>query len=187
MGRLISTSITSLDGYINDEQGKFDWGVPDPEVHAFVNDLERPIGTYLYGRRLYDVMTFWETAHEQPGLPAVELDYARLWQAADKIVYSTTLAEPSSARTRVERSFDAEAVRALKESSDRDLTIGGPGLAAHALRAGLIDEIRVFLSPVIVGGGTHFLADRVRLDLDLTDERRFANGVVYLAYRVTSR
>ena len=187
MGRLISTTIASLDGYINDEQGKFDWSEPDTEVHAFVNDLERPIGTYLYGRRLYDVMTYWETAHEQADSPAVELDYARLWQAADKIVYSTTLAEPSSARTRIERSFDAEAVRALKESSDRDLTIGGAGLAAHALRAGLIDEIRVFFSPVIVGGGTRFLPDRVRLDLELTDERRFTNGVVYLAYRVTSR
>jgi dihydrofolate reductase len=184
MGRLICTDIASLDGYINDEQGRFDWSAPDAEVHAFVNDLERPIGTYLYGRRLYEVMQYWETAHEQPDPDPIELDYARLWQAADKIVYSSTLAAPSSARTRIEKAFDPDAVRRLKETSDRDLTIGGATLAAHALRAGLVDEIRLLLSPVIVGGGTRALPDGVRLDLELTDQRRFGNGVVYVAYRV---
>jgi dihydrofolate reductase len=184
MGRLISTHIASFDGYINDEQGKFDWSEPDPEVHQFVNDLERPVGTHLYGRRLYEVMSYWETALEQPGTPEVEQDYARVWQSADKIVYSTTLESPSTARTRIERTFDPAAVRELKETSDRDLSIGGPGLAAHAFRAGLVDEIRVLFSPVIVGGGTRFLPDRIRLNLELTDERRFPNGVVYLAYRV---
>jgi dihydrofolate reductase len=184
MGRLISTHIASLDGYINDEQGRFDWSEPDEEVHAFVNDLERPIGTYLYGRRLYEVMTYWETALDQPDAHEVEQDYARLWQAAEKVVYSTTLAEPSTARTRIERTFDPSAVRRLKEESDRDLTVGGPGLAAHALRAGLVDEIRVLFSPVVVGAGTRFLPDRVRVNLELTDERRFPNGVVYLAYQV---
>lgn len=184
MGKLICTDIASLDGYINDEQGKFDWSEPDHEVHQFVNDLERPIGTHLYGRRLYEVMTYWETALEQPGASEVAQDFARIWQAADKIVYSTTLTEPSTARTRIERTFDPEAVRALKESSASDIIIGGPGLASHALRAGLVDEIRVLFSPVIIGGGTRFLADRVRIDLELTDERRFPNGVVYLAYNV---
>ncbi|MFG1609157.1 dihydrofolate reductase family protein [Actinoplanes sp. NPDC049265] len=184
MGKLICTQIASLDGYINDEQGRFDWSAPDAEVHAFVNDLERPIGTYLYGRRLYEVMRYWETAHEQPDPDPIELDYARLWQAADKIVYSTTLAAASSARTRIEKAFDLDAVRRLKESSDSDLTIGGPTLAAHALRGGLVDELRLLLSPVIVGGGTRALPDGARLDLELTDERRFANGVAYLAYRV---
>jgi dihydrofolate reductase len=184
MGKLICTDIASLDGYINDEQGQFGWAAPDAEVHAFVNDLVRPAGTHLYGRRMYEVMTYWETAHEQPDPDPIELDFARIWQAADKIVYSTTLAAPSSARTRIEKAFDPDAVRRLKESSDRDLTIGGPTLAAHALRAGLVDEVHVLLNPVIVGGGTRFLADRVRLDLELTDERRFASGVIYLAYRV---
>jgi len=187
MGRLICTEIMSLDGYVNDEHGRFDWSAPDAEVHQFVNDLERPIGTYLYGRRLYEVMKYWETAHEQPDQTAVELDYARLWQAAEKVVYSSTLTTIESARTRIERTFDPDALRAVKEESGGDLTIGGPTLAAHAFRAGLIDEVRLFLSPVIVGGGTRGLPDRVRADLSLAEERRFAGGVVYLRYAVTRR
>jgi dihydrofolate reductase len=185
MAKLICTAITSLDGYIADEHGEFDWGAPDSDVHAFINDLERPIGTYLYGRRLYEVMVFWETAPAQPNQPPPVLDYAKLWQAADKIVYSTTLETASSARTRIERTFDPSAVRAMKDAADRDLSIGGPALAAHAFRAGLVDEVRLFVSPLTVGGGNQFLPDRLRLNLQLLDERRFDNGVVYLQYRVS--
>ena len=185
MAKLICTAMTSLDGYIADEHGNFDWAAPDGDVHAFVNDLERPIGTYLYGRRLYETMVFWETALAQPDQPPVVLDYAKLWQAADKIVYSTTLETASSARTRIERTFDPGAVRAMKDAADRDLSIGGPALAAHAFRAGLVDEVRLFVSPVTVGGGHRFLPDRIRLDLQLLDERRYGNGVVYLQYRVS--
>lgn len=182
MARLICTGITSLDGYINDEQGNFDWSAPDEEVHAFVNDLERPIGTYLYGRRLYEVMRFWEDAHTQPDAGPVFLDYAQLWQAAEKIVYSSSLEAATTARTRVERTFDPKAVQALKDTADRDLSVGGPHLAAHAFRAGLVDEVQLFISPVAVGGGTRFLPDGVRLDLKLVEQQRFANGVVYLRY-----
>lgn len=185
MARLICTALTSLDGYIADEQGDFDWAAPDNDVHAFINDLERPIGTYLYGRRLYETMVFWETAAAQPDQSPVALDYAKLWQAADKIVYSTTLETARSARTRIERTFDAKAVRAMKDATDRDLSIGGPALAAHAFRAGLVDEIRLFLSPVTVGGGNSFFPDRLRLDLQLLAERGFGNGVTYLRYRVS--
>jgi dihydrofolate reductase len=185
MGKLICTEIISLDGYINDEDGKFDWSMPDPEVHRFVNDLERPIGTYLYGRRLYEVMKYWETAHEQPDAADIELDYARVWQSAEKIVYSGTLTKLESARTRLERTFDPDAVRALKETADADVGIGGPTLSANAYRAGLVDEVRLLISPVIVGGGTRALPDRVRVDLSLAEERRFGNGVVYLRYDVT--
>jgi len=179
MAKLVYNSITSLDGFVADTDGNFDWSVPDDEVHAFVNDRERPLGTYLYGRRLYDVMVAWETIDSGP--PYL-LDYAKLWRAADKIVYSTTLERTASARTRIERTFDPAAVRAMKETADRDLAIGGPGLAAHALRAGLVDEVGMFASPVIVGGGTRFLPDGVRLDLDLIEERTFRNGVVYSRY-----
>ena len=182
MAKLICTALTSLDGYINDEHGEFDWAAPDSDVHTFVNDLERPIGTYLYGRRLYETMVYWETPPELPDQPS--RDYAKLWQAADKIVYSATLEAATSARTRVERTFDPGAVQAIKDAADRDVSIGGPTLAAHAFRAGLVDEVRQFLSPVIVGGGTAYLPDRVRLNLELLDERRFANGVVYLRYQV---
>jgi dihydrofolate reductase len=182
MGRLICTALTSLDGYIADGSGNFDWAAPDAEVHAFVNDLERPIGSYLYGRRLYETMAYWETADREPNQSPVVLDYAKLWQSADKIVYSTSLTTVRSARTRIEPAFDADAVRRLKETSDRDLSIGGPTLAAHAFRAGLIDEVRLFLSPVIVGGGTRSLPDGLRQDLRLLDERRFVGGVVYLRY-----
>jgi dihydrofolate reductase len=178
-GRLIFSAIASLDGYVADAQGSFDWSMPDDEVHAFVNDLERPIGTYLYGRRMYEVLSVWETIDD----PApVARDFAQLWRAADKVVYSTTLAEPSTARTRIERAFVPEAVRAMKAAAQRDLTVGGPGLAAHAFAAGLVDEIQLFLSPIVVGGGTPALPDGVRLPLELAEERRFANGVVFLRY-----
>jgi dihydrofolate reductase len=182
MAKLIYTAITSLDGYVADEEGNFDWAEPDPEVHAFVNDLERPIGTYLYGRRLYEVMVAWETiTDEQPFIK----DYAEIWRAADKIVFSKTLESVSSERTRIERSFDPEAIREMKAAADRDVSVGGPTLAAHAIRAGLVDEIGLFLTPIVVGGGTRALPDDVRLPLELLDERRFGNGVAYLRYRTT--
>ena len=184
MARLIYSAITSLDGYVADEHGNFDWSVPDEDVHAFVNDLERRAGTYLYGRRMYEVMAAWETMHTQPNQPPYVLDFAAIWQAAEKVVYSRTLAAVSTARTRVERAFDPEAVRRMKASAARDLTIGGPELAAVALRAGLVDECHLLLSPVVVGGGKPALPSRIRLRLDLLDERRFANGVVHLRYRV---
>jgi len=186
MARLIFTGITSLDGYIADENGKFEWGEPDEEVHAFVNDLERPIGTYLYGRRLYEVMAYWDTAHAVANQSAVALDYAELWQAAEKVVYSTSLTGTTTARTRLERTFDPQAVRAMKESADRDLSVGGPALAAHALRAGLVDDIQIFVSPVVVGGGTPFLPRGVRFALELVDQRRFRAGFTYVHYRIAS-
>ena len=183
MARLIYSALTSLDGYVADETGDFDWAAPDEEVHAFVNDLERWIGTYLYGRRLYEVMVYWETAHLDEDLSTVEQDYTRVWQAAAKIIYSSTLDSVSSARTTIERTFDPEAVRRLKENAESDISIGGPGLAASAIKAGLVDEWHQFVNPVIVGGGTAFLPDDVRVTLDLLDEHRFGNGVVYLHYR----
>ena len=173
MGKLTYSAICSLDGYIEDEQGKFDWAAPDDEVHAFINELERPIGTYLYGRRMYETMVAWETVDSHP--------YAEIWRAADKIVYSRTLESVASARTRIEREFDPEAVRRLKEQGD--VSVGGPALAAEAIRAGLVDEYQLFLVPVIVGGGKRVLPDGVRLDLELLGERRFEGGVVYLRYR----
>jgi dihydrofolate reductase len=183
MAKLIYSMIASLDGYIADEDGNFDWAEPDEEVHAFVNDLERPVGTYLYGRRMYEVMAAWETdptlAAQSPSIR----DFAEIWQAADKVVYSRTLERPSTARTRIERDFDPEAVRRLKASAERDLTVGGPDLAAQALEAGLVDECRLFLAPMVVGGGNQALPDRLRLRLDLLDERRFGNGMVFLRYR----
>jgi dihydrofolate reductase len=182
MAKLIYSAITSLDGYIADEDGNFDWAEPDEEVHAFVNDLERPVGTYLYGRRMYEVMAAWETLDLADQPPAMR-DFAELWRAADKIVYSTTLAAVASARTRIERGFDPEAVRRMKAGAGRDLSVGGPGLAAHALRAGLVDECHLFLAPVVVGGGTAAFPDRVRLGLDVLDERRFGSGMVHLRYR----
>jgi dihydrofolate reductase len=184
MARLIYSAIASLDGYVADEHGNFEWAAPDEEVHAFVNDLERPIGTYLYGRRMYDVMAAWETMPTDPGQPVAMRDFAQIWRAADKVVYSTTLEEVSTARTRVEREFDADAISRMKATADRDLSVGGPGVAGHALAAGLVDELQLFLVPVVVGGGTQALPDGVRLDLDLLDERRFASGVIYLRYRV---
>jgi dihydrofolate reductase len=172
------TAITSLDGYTADEDGRFDWSAPDEEVHAFVNDLERPIGTYLLGRRMYEVMAVWETIDDDA---AVMRDYAQIWRAVDKVVYSRTLETVSSERTRIEREFDPEAVRRM----EGDLSIGGSELAAHAIRAGLVDELRLFVSPVVVGGGTPALPDGVRWELELIDERRFGNGVVFLRYRST--
>jgi dihydrofolate reductase len=183
MGRLVYSALTSLDGYVADERGNFDWAVPSDEVHAFVNDLQRSIGTHLYGRRLYEVMQVWESMHTIPDQPAVVLDFAVVWQAADKVVYSRTLEAVSTARTRLERAFDPEEVRRMKETSERDLLIGGPELAAHAFAADLVDDVHLFLSPVIVGGGTRALPDHVRLDLELVDERRFSNGTVYLHHR----
>jgi dihydrofolate reductase len=183
MAKLIYSAITSLDGYIADEDGNFDWAAPDEEVHTFFNDLERPVGTYLYGRRMYEVMVYWETAHTLPDRPPVEHDFAAIWQAADKIVYSKTLETVSSAKTRLERAFDPEAVRQLKASAGRDLTVGGPDLAAQAFKAGLVDECHLFLAPIVVGGGNQALPDHVRLRLELLDERRFGNGMVHLRYR----
>ena len=182
MAKLIYSAITSLDGYISDEHGNFDWAEPDEEVHRFVNELERPVGTYLYGRRMYETMRYWETAHTLDGQPPVGLDFAQIWQAADKIVYSKTLDTVSSARTRIERDFEPEAVRQLKESSGRDLTVGGPDLAAQALKAGLVDELHLLVNPIVVGSGNPSLPDDVRVKLELLDERRFRNGVVYLRY-----
>jgi dihydrofolate reductase len=183
MAKLIYGAITSLDGYVNDEQGNFDWAAPGEELHAFVNDMERPIGTYLYGRRMYETMAVWETMHEIEGQAPVILDFAQIWQAAEKVVYSRGLEAVSTARTRLEREFDPEAVRAMKAHAAADITIGGPGLAAHAIRAGLVDECHLFLSPIVVGGGTPALPGDVRVALELLDERRFANGVVHLHYR----
>jgi dihydrofolate reductase len=183
MAKLIYSTITSLDGYVADEDGNFDWAAPDEEVHSFVNDLERPVGTYLYGRRMYDVMVFWETAYTLADQPPVVQDFADIWQAADKIVYSKTLEAVSSARTRIERDFDPEAVRQMKASAERDITVGGPGLAAQAIKAGLVDEFQLFLTPVVVGGGKQSLPSGIRLELELLGERRFANGVVHLHYR----
>ena len=182
MARLIYSALASLDGYIEDESGSFDWAAPDEEVHAFVNDLERPVGTYLYGRRMYETMVYWETA-QVAGQPPHILDYAEIWQAADKVVYSRTLAAVSSNKTQIERDFDPEAIRQLKADAERDLSVGGPGLAAQALGAGLVDELHLFLAPVVVGGGKQALPDGVRLGLELLDEHRFGNGVVYLRYR----
>ena len=184
MANLIYSALASLDGYTADETGNFDWAAPDEEVHAFVNDLERPIGTYLFGRRMYEVMAYWETAHTLPDQSAIAADYTRIWQGADKIVYSRTLNTVVSERTRIERDFDPAAIRQLKESAASDISVGGPELAAEALRAGLVDEVQLFLNPVVVGGGTRALPDAVRLQLDLLDERRFGNGVIYLRYRV---
>lgn len=185
MAKLIATFITSLDGYVADTEGNFDWSAPSDEVHTFINDLERSVGTYLYGRRLYEVMTAWETMHlNDDDQPAVMRDYTAIWQAADKIVYSRTLAAVSSRRTRIERSFDPEAVRALKASASASLSIGGPDLAAQALAAGLVDELHLFVSPVVVGGGTRCLPDNLHLALELKDEYAFRNGVVYLGYAV---
>jgi dihydrofolate reductase len=183
MASLIYSAIMSLDGYTADAEGNFRWGAPDDEVLGFLNDLERRAGTQLLGRKMYGFMTYWETAQTRPGMTPAELEFAQIWRSADKIVYSTTLPEPSTARTEIRRSFDPEAVRELKATAGRDLTIGGPELAAQAIRAGLVDEYQLFLAPIVVGGGLRALPQDVRLDLDLVDERRFAGGVVYLCYR----
>jgi len=184
MGQLIYSAITSLDGYVADEQGNFDWSAPDEEVHTFVNELERPIGTYLYGRAMYEVMRFWAVPENVVDEPAVMRDYAQIWRAADKVVYSRTLAAVETARTRLERDFDPEQVRQLVHSANHDVSIGGPHLAAEAIRARLVDHYHQFLSPVAVGGGNRAWPDGVRASLELMNERRFRNGVVHLHYRV---
>jgi dihydrofolate reductase len=181
MANLIYVAISSLDGYVEDEQGKFDWVAPDEEVHQFVNDLVRPIGTDLYGRRMYETMVYWETGGNDG---AVYQDYAEIWRAAEKVVYSRTLQMVSSERTRIEREFDAAAVRELKESSPSDITIGGAELAGQAIALGLVDECYLFLGPVVVGGGKRALPAGVRAELELLDERRFRSGFVYLHYRL---
>jgi dihydrofolate reductase len=185
MARLIYIGIASLDGYVADSSGNFDWSAPDEEVHAFVNELERDAGTHLYGRRMYEVMSAWETMGGPEDPPVIQ-DYARIWQGADKIVYSGSLAHAATSRTRVERTFNPDAVRELKASAGGSISIGGATLAAAALRAGLVDECRIFLNPVAVGGGLRFLPDGLKLRLELQDERRFGNGVVYLSYRTVS-
>jgi dihydrofolate reductase len=183
MAKLLYVLNVSLDGYIADEDGNLDWTAPDEEYRSFINDLERPVGTYLYGRRLYETMAVWETnPAATPQSPAAR-EFAEIWQAADKVVYSRTLATASTTRTRIERDFDPEAVRQLKAAAERDLTVGGPTLGAHAITAGLVDEYHLFVWPVVLGGGKRFLPDRARLQLELVDERRFGNGAVYLRYR----
>ncbi|MGZ5318464.1 MAG: dihydrofolate reductase family protein [Actinomycetota bacterium] len=187
MAKLIFSAITTLDGYVADADGNFDWGAPDEEVHAFVNDLERPIGTYLYGRRMYEVLVAWGSDDILAGDPPPSIrDFATIWRAADKIVYSTTLRAVSSDRTRIERAFDVDEVRRMKASASSDLSVGGPGLAGQALGAGLVDECHLIVAPVVVGGGTQALPDGVRLQLELLDERRFTTGMVHLHYRVTA-
>jgi dihydrofolate reductase len=182
VARLVYSAIASLDGYVADADGTFDWSAPDEEVHAFVNDLERPIGTYLYGRRMYEVMTAWETMETGPEQSPAMRDFAAIWRAADKIVFSRGLAAASTARTHIERAFDPASIEALKASASRDISVGGPGLAAHALAAGIVDECHLLLVPMVVGGGTRALPDDLRLRLELLDERRFANGTVHLHY-----
>jgi dihydrofolate reductase len=184
MAKLIYSAIASLDGYVEDDEGKFEWAAPDDEVFAFVNDLERPIGTYLYGRRMYETMVFWETASTGSDQPAVTRDFAEIWRAAEKIVYSRTLQTVSSARTRIERNFDTDTIRRLKETSGSDITIGGAELAGQAINAGLVDEFHLLLGPIVVGGGKRALARNVRAQLELMDERRFRSGVVHLHYRI---
>ncbi|MGZ4623975.1 MAG: dihydrofolate reductase family protein [Blastococcus sp.] len=183
MGALIYSAITSLDGYVADEAGNFEWAAPDEQVHAAVNELVDRAGIQLFGRRMYDVLAAWETIDAGPDVPAVVRDFAAIWRAADKVVYSTTLDVARSARTRIERRFDPDAVRTMKDTAERDLTIGGPRLAGEALRHGLVDECHVFINPVVVGGGTAWLSASLRLRLELVESRRFDNGVVHLHYR----
>lgn len=184
MGKLIYSMLGSLDGYYEDADGRFDWAEPDEEVHAFANDLSRPIGTHLYGRRMYETMVFWETApvEDEP----VFHDFATIWRAADKVVYSRTLQDVASARTRIERGLDPDAIRELEEASRADLAISGGDLAGQAIQAGLVDECQLFICPVIAGGGKRTLPDGVRAQLELLEARRFTNGVVYVHYRVAA-
>lgn len=186
MADLIYSVMMSLDGYIADQDGKFDWAAPDEEVHSFVNELERPVGTYLYGRRMYEIMAVWETfpLYDEP--PCIA-EFAGIWRAAEKVVYSSSLGSVTTPKTRLERSFDPEAIRRMKASSPKDLAIAGPTLAAHAFRAGLVDVCHILISPVLVGGGLKAFAEDVRLDFKLEEERRFANGTVFLHYRSATR
>jgi dihydrofolate reductase len=185
MAKLIYDSMCSLDGFTADAQGNFDFAMPDAEVHRFVNDYLRSIGTYLFGRRMYEVMTFWDSVDENTELPDYVMEYTGIWQATDKIVYSRTVTEPAGPRTRIERRFDVPTVKELKAASAHDIGIGGPTLASHALRAGIVDEIRMLVTPVLLGSGLHLFPAEVRQNLELIDERRFASGVVYLSYAVT--
>ena len=187
MSKLIYSAITSLDGYVEDASGSFDWCAPDEEVFAFINELERPIGSYLYGRRMYETMRYWETAHTIPDQPHFIQDFIVIWQAADKIVYSKTLQGVSSARTRIELELYPDAVRHLKATATADMTVGGAELAGQALRASLVDEIRLFLVPVLVGAGKRALPDHLRIDLQLLEERRFKSDVTYLRYSIKAR
>src|SRR5664279_3429607 len=184
MGKLIYSMLTSLDGYVSDAAGNFDWATPDQELHAYINSVSRSVGTCLLGRRMYETMVFWEDPQSVRGEPPVMVEYAEIWQGYNKVVYSTTLAAVASERTRVERSFEPDAVRALKSATELSLSIDGPTLAAHALRAGLVDELHVYVCPVVVGGGTAFYPAGVRLDLELLEERAFGNGVLSLRYAV---
>jgi len=186
MPKLIYSAIGSLDGYVEDASGKFEWAAPDEEVHAFVNELERPIGTYLYGRRMYETMVFWETVDPDGDWPAVAREFAAIWQAAEKIVYSRTLETTSSARTRIERELDPYAIERMKQSSGSDIGIGGAELAGQAIAAGLVDELQLLLVPVLVGGGKRALPNDVRARLEMLDERRFQSGAVFLRYRARS-
>ena len=183
MATLIYTAITSLDGFIEDREGRFDWAVPDDEVHQFVNDLERPVRTHLYGRRMYETMAVWQTISDGPDVSSAEAEFAEVWRGLEKVVYSRTLDAVWTPRTRLEREFDAEEVRRMKGSSDHDISVSGPGLAQHAFRAGLVDEVHLFVFPIIVGGGKPGLPRDVRVPFELVDERRFGNGVVHLHHR----
>lgn len=183
MAKLIYSMITSLDGYAEAAEGDLGTGAEDEEVHTFINDLFRPVGTYLYGRRMYETMLFWETVHTKPDVPPHILQYGRDWRAAEKVVYSTTLESVSSEKTRIERTFDPEAVRALKAEAEHDLSVDGPTLAAQAIKAGLVDEYHLFITTSVVGGGKRFFPDGVRLDLDLVEERSFPSGLLHAHYR----
>jgi|ERR1022692_133923 dihydrofolate reductase len=187
MARLIYSAIASADGYVEDAAGSFGWGEPDEELFCFINDLERPVGTYLYGRRMYETMLYWETARPEPGQPSFIREFTGIWQAADKIVFSRTLKSASSARTRIERNFDPAMIRQLKSATGHDMTVGGADLAGQAIRSGLVDELQLFLVPLILGGGKRALPSNVRSDLELLDTHRFANGGVYLRYAPSQR
>lgn len=187
MAKLVYSMLMSLDGYVEDAQGRFEWAAPDEELHAYVNELAAPVGTYLYGRRMYEMMVYWETAHTLPDQSEIELEWARQWQATEKIVYSTSLSEAQSARTTIVREFDADAVRRLKTEAKQDLAVAGPALAAQALHAGLVDELQLIVFPVVVGGGKRFLPEGVHLDLEQLEDRRFSSGAVLLRYGVRRR
>ncbi|WP_447648356.1 dihydrofolate reductase family protein [Microbacterium forte] len=181
MARLIYSMITSLDGHVSGPDGGFDWALDD-DLHDFINKQFADVGTYLYGRRMYETMVYWETAHLEPDQPQVGIDYARVWQAAQKVVFSKTLAEVSSERTRLERTFDPEVIARWKAESDSDFSVDGPTLAAEAILAGLVDEFGLFIGPAIVGGGKPFFPDGVHVDLELAEDRRFDSGVMFLRY-----
>lgn len=183
MARLIYSMLSSLDGYIEDTDGNFDWAAPDEEVHGFINDLERTAGTHLYGRRMYEILTAWETDPDLAADSPITRDFAEIWQSAHKIVYSRTLQAVSTRKTQLVRDFDPEAVRQLKAIAEQDILIGGPELAGYAFQAGLIDEYQLFLVPIVLGGGKPALPENVRLEFDLLEERRFGNGMVFLRYQ----